>query len=136
MVNGDVGDVLLVGWLAILDSKDGGWTEDLVGEVEFALFDEGKDSDRGDGFGDGSDAEEAVLLDLHEMLTVAHADGLIEDKLTVARDGDGGSGNGELPAKGPGDASHLAALLAGGTTVLRLSEDSGNGCGRGRGGHG
>ncbi len=59
MVDGDVGDALLVGGLAVLVAEDGGGAEDFVGEVELALFDEGEDGDGGDGLGDGGDAEEA-----------------------------------------------------------------------------
>ncbi len=62
------------------------------------------------------------LLDLHEVLAVAHADGLVVDELAVAGDGDGSGGDGELLAEGCGDAAHLAALLAVGTPVLRLRE--------------
>src|SRR5450631_3378761 len=117
MVDGDVCNVLLVGRLAILDAEDAGGAEDLVREVELALLEEREDGDRGDGFGNGGDAEEAVLLDLGEVLTVGHAVGLIVDELAVARDGNGGGGDGVLAAEAFGDAAHLAALLAGGTAV-------------------
>jgi hypothetical protein len=62
------------------------------------------------------------LLDLHEMLAVAHADSLVVDELAVAGDGDGTGGDGELLAEGCGYAAHLAALLAVGTAVLGLRE--------------
>jgi len=132
MVDGDVGDPLLVGRLAVLDAEDGAWAEDFVDEVEFALLDEGEDGDGGDGLGDGGDAEERVLLDLGEVLAVAHADGFVVDELAVARDSDRGSGNGELAAKGSGEAAHFSALLAVGASVLSLAEGSdwqGCGCG-------
>ena len=122
MVDGDVGDVLLVGRLAVFGAENAGGTEDFIGEVELALFNEREDGDGGDGLGDGGDAEEAGLLDLHEMLAVAHADGLIVDELAVAGDGDGTGGDGELLAEGFGDAAHLATLLAGGTAVLGLRQ--------------
>ncbi len=122
MVNGDVADVLLVGWLAVFCAEDAGGTEDFVGEVELALFHEGEDGDGGDGLGDGGNAEEAGLLDLHEMPAVAHADGLVVDELAVAGDGDGTGGDGELLAEGCGHAAHLAALLAVGAAVLGLRE--------------
>jgi hypothetical protein len=61
-------------------------------------------------------------LDLHEMLAVAHADGLVVDELAVAGDGDGSGGNGELLAEGRGNATHLAALLTVGAPVLWLPE--------------
>jgi hypothetical protein len=64
MIDGDVGDVRLVGWLAVLDAEDGVGAEDFVGEVEPAPFDEGEDGDGGDGLGDGGDAEEGVLAGL------------------------------------------------------------------------
>lgn len=131
MVDGDVGDVLLVGRLAVLDAEDGGGAEDLVGELELALFDEGEDGDGGDGYREGGDAEEAVLLGLDEVLAVGHADRLIVDELAVAGDGDGGGRDGELLAEGSGDAAHLAALLAVGAAVLRLGYEFGerDGCG-------
>jgi hypothetical protein len=49
LVDGDVGDPLLVGGLAVFVVEDGAGAEDLVSEVELALFEEGEDGDRGDG---------------------------------------------------------------------------------------
>ena len=89
IVDSDVGDVLLVGRLAVFCAENAGGTEDFVSKVELALFDEGEDGDGGDRLGDGRDAEEAGLLDLHEMLPVPHADGLVVDELAVAGDGNG-----------------------------------------------
>ncbi len=63
-VDGDVGDPLFVGGLAVFVVEDGAGAEDFVGEVELALLDEGEDGDGGDGLGDGGDAEEGVLLGL------------------------------------------------------------------------
>ena len=122
MVDGDVGDVLLVGGLAVLDAEDGGGAEDFVGEVELALLDEGEDGDGGDGLGDGGDAEEGVLVGLGETCLVGHADGLVVDESAVAGDGDGGGRDGELAAELCGEAAHLAALLAVGASVLGLCE--------------
>lgn len=122
LVDGDVGDPLLVGWLAVLDAEDGAGAEDFVGEAELALLDEGEDGDGGDGLGDGGDAEEGILGGLGEVLAVGHADGLVVDELAVAGDGDGGGGDGELAAEGSGETAHFAALLAGGTTELSLRE--------------
>jgi hypothetical protein len=86
------------------------------------LLDEGEDGDGGDGLGEGGDAKEGVLLGLHEMLAVGHADGLVVGELAVAGDGDGGGRDGELAAEGSGKAAHLAALLAVGAAVLALGE--------------
>ena len=83
MVDGDVGDPLLVGGLAVLDAEDGGGAEDFVGEVELALLDEGEDGDGGDGHGDGGDAEEGVLGGLGEVLAVGHAGALVEGEAAV-----------------------------------------------------
>ena len=93
MIDGHVSDVLLVWGLAVFCAENARRTEDFVGKVELALFDQGEDGDGGDGHGDGRDAEEAGLLDLREMLAVAHADGLIVHELAVAGDGDGSGGN-------------------------------------------
>jgi len=137
LVDGDVGDPLLVGGLAVLDVEDGAGAEDFVGEVELALLDEGEDGDGGDGLGDGGDAEEGVLGGLGEVLAVGHADGLVVDELAVAGDGDGGGGDGELAAEFSSETAHFAALLAGGATVLSLREgfDGGkaDGCRGGKG---
>lgn len=56
------------------------------------------------------------------MLAVSHAGGLIVDELAVTRDGDGCGGDRELLTKLAGDSSHLATLLAAGTTELRLGK--------------
>jgi hypothetical protein len=122
MIDGHVSDVLLVGGLAICCAENARGAEDFVCKVELALFDQGKDGDGGDGHGEGRDAEKAGLLDLHEVLTVAHADCLVVHEVAVAGDGDGRRGNGELPAEGRGDAAHLAALLTARAPVLRLRE--------------
>jgi hypothetical protein len=84
LVDGDVGDPLFVGGLAVLDVEDGAGTEDFVSEVELTLLDEAEDGDGSDGLCDGRDPEEGVLLGLNEVLGVGHADGLIVDELTVA----------------------------------------------------
>ncbi len=118
LVDGDVGDPLLVGGLAVLDVEDGGGAEDFVGEVELALLDEGEDGDGGDGLGDGGDAEERVLRGLDEMLMVGHADGLVIGELAAAGDGDGGGGDAELLTELSGETTHFAALLAVGAAEL------------------
>ena len=134
IVDGDVGDPLLVGRLAVLDAEDGGGAEDFVGEVELALLDEGEDGDGGDGLGDGGDAEEGVLLGLGEVLAVGHAYGFVVGELAVAGDGDGGGGDGELAAEGSGEAAHFAALLAVGAAELGLGFEAGKADGGGGGG--
>ena len=128
MVDGDVGDVGLVGRLAVLVAEDAGGAEDFVGEVELALLDEGEDGDGGDGLGDGGDAEEGVLLGLGEMLAVGHADGLVVDEVAVAGDGDGGGGDARIGGGIPrrGDPSRRAA----GRWSLRIGVERGI-CGRG-----
>jgi hypothetical protein len=70
--------------------------------------------------GEGRDPEEAGLQHLHETLAVAHAHGFVIDELAVARDGNRTGGDGELAAKGRGQATHFAALLAVGPSVLCL----------------
>ena len=132
MVDGDVGDPLLVGGLAVLDVEDVGGAEDFVGEAELALLDEGEDGDGGDGLGDGGDAEEGVLLGLGEICAVDHAYGFVVDESAVAGDGDGGGRDGELAAELSGDAAHFAALLAVGASVCWLAEGLGReSCGGG-----
>ena len=122
VIDGHVSDVLLVWGLAVICAEDARRTEDFVGKVELALLDQGEDGDGGDGHGDGRDAEKAGLLDLREVLVVAHADGLIVHELPVAGDGDGSGGNCKLPAEDCGNAAHLASLLTGRPPVLWLRE--------------
>ena len=61
-------------------------------------------------------------LGLGETRFVGHAGGLVVDEAAVARDGDGGGGDGELAAELCGEAAHLAALLSGRASVLGLCE--------------
>ena len=110
VIDGDVGDVLFVGRLAVLVSEDAGWAEDFVGEVELAFFDEAEDGDRGDGLGDAGDAKEVCGVYLKSVLFVSHSACLVVDELAVAGDGNGECGHGKLPAEGAGDAAHLPAL--------------------------
>lgn len=61
------------------------------------------------------------------MLAVTHAVGLIVDELAIAGDRDGAGRHGELLAKRLGNSAHLAALLAVGSAILRLRENSASG---------
>jgi len=83
VVHGDVGHVKLIGRVAVLCAEYSCGAKDLVGKVELAVFDQGKDCDGGDGLGEIGDAEKGILLGLRHVLTIGHTARVIVDKAPV-----------------------------------------------------
>jgi len=87
VVHGNVCHISLIGKLAVFCAEYSHWAKDFVGEVEFAVLDQGKDCDRSDWLGKIGDAEKGILLGLSHVLAICHAARVIVDKASVLRDG-------------------------------------------------